>query len=107
MESMITKFPPIRSFVAGVFLFLLLGALARQAAADLYVADSETNAVYRYTPDGVQHTFVSIPQPVALAFDTAKLIRGLLLPKRHLQNPPERPKEHLSSGRRRSARSRL
>ena len=71
MESMITKFPPIRSFVAGVFLFLLLGALARQAAADLYVADSETNAVYRYTPDGVQHTFVSIPQPVALAFDPA------------------------------------
>jgi len=66
-----TKFPLIRSFVAGVFLVLLLSALPRQAVADLYVADSEAKAIYRYTPDGVQHTFASIPQPVCLAFDPA------------------------------------
>jgi sugar lactone lactonase YvrE len=70
MDSMKAKFPLIRS-VAGVFLVLLLGASARQAVADLYVADSEAKAIYRYTPDGVQHTFASIPQPACLAFDLA------------------------------------
>lgn len=55
--------------VINVLLLFFFTALARQAAADLYVSDYLAGKIYRYASDGVQHTFASLNHPYGLAFD--------------------------------------
>jgi hypothetical protein len=71
MGSMKTTSCTLRSLVAVLSFLLLLTAFVRQTSADLYVSGYDSNEIYRYTSDGVQHVFASVNYPAGLAFDRA------------------------------------
>jgi sugar lactone lactonase YvrE len=57
----------------GVLLFALLLATpnAHSAPGDLFVSDAQANSILRFTPGGIQTTFVTgLDNPLGLAFDT-------------------------------------
>ena len=62
------------SGLASVFLnaadFATIG-IAFNSAGALYAAERETNAIYAYTPSGVQGSFASVSSPYGVAVDSS------------------------------------